>query len=136
MWHGGEGGSGMTAIIDNRWHVPGSHFGIFGNGWTRWYATYLGELDENAVEPPQYVEDIRAMYRDAIAQPTREGQIEIMREIMELSADYFWTMGIARAGTTIQPISTRLGNVPETYFKGWLEGFDKILRPEQWYIIQ
>jgi peptide/nickel transport system substrate-binding protein len=136
MWHGGEGGSGMTAIIDNRWHVPGSHFGIFGNGWTRWYATYLGELDEDAVEPPQYVEDIRAMYREAIAQPTTEGQVAIMREILELSADYFWTMGISRAGTTIQPISTRLGNVPETFFKGWLQGFDKILRPEQWYIIQ
>ncbi|HET59798.1 MAG TPA: ABC transporter substrate-binding protein [Chloroflexi bacterium] len=136
MFHGGEGGSGMTAIIDNRWHVPGSHWGIFGNGWTRWYATYLGDLDEDAVEPPQYVEDIRAMYREAIAQPTREGQVEIMREIMELSADYLWTLGISRAGTTIQPISSRLGNVPETYYKGWLQGFDKILRPEQWYIIQ
>jgi peptide/nickel transport system substrate-binding protein len=136
MFHGGEGGSGMTAIIDNRWHVPGSHWGIFGNGWTRWYATVDSELDPDAVEPPQYVEDLRALYLEATAQPTREGQIAVMKKVMEASAENFWTIGITRAGTTIQPISSRLGNIPETFFKGWLEGFDKILRPEQWYIKQ
>ncbi len=136
MFHGGEGGSGMTAIIDNRWHVPGAHWGIFGNGWSRYYATYLtDELDEDAVEPTETVEMIRALYLEATASPTSEGQIEKMKEIMELSADNLWTLGISRAGTTIQPISARLGNVAENYFKGWLEGFDKILRPEQWYII-
>lgn len=137
MFHGGEGGSGMTAIIDNRWHVPGSHWGIFGNGWTRWYATVnSAELDPDAVEPPQYVEDIRAMFLEAIAQPTTEGQVEIMKQILELSADNLWTLGISRAGTTIQPVSSRLGNIPDTWYKGWLQGFDKILYPEQWYIIQ
>jgi peptide/nickel transport system substrate-binding protein len=134
MFHGGEGGSGMTAIIDNRWHVPGAHWGIFGNGWTRYYATVDSELDPDAVEPPQYVEDVRALFLEATQQPTREGQIAVMQKVMEASAENFWTVGITRAGTTIQPISSRLGNVPETFLKGWLEGFDKILRPEQWYI--
>jgi peptide/nickel transport system substrate-binding protein len=135
MFHGGEGGSGLTAIIDNRWHVPGSHWGIFGNGWTRYYATVdSDELDEDAIEPPQYVEDIRAMFREATEQPTREGQIAVMQKVMESSADNLWTLGITRAGTTIQPISARLGNIPESFFKSWTWGFDKLLRPEQWYI--
>jgi peptide/nickel transport system substrate-binding protein len=132
MFHGGEGGSGMTAIIDPRWHVPGEFWGIFGMGWYRWI--YVAEDDEFAVEPPDLVMDIRALYKTATQQPTREGQIKYMQEIMQLSADNLWTLGITRPGTTIQPISARLGNIPEKYLKSWTWGFDKILRPEQWYI--
>ena len=132
MFHGGEGGSGMTAIIDNRWHVPGAHWGIFGLGWNRYLATN-GE-DENGVEPPDYVMEIRELFTRATQQASREKQIEVMSEIMESSADNFWTIGITRAGTTIQPISSRLGNIPEDYLKSWTWGFDKVLYPEQWYI--
>ncbi len=131
MFHGAEGGSGMTAILDPRWHVPGEHWGRFGLGWTLWW---VDEEDENAVEPPDWVKDIRALYEEATKQPTREGQIEIMRQVMQSSADNFWTIGICRAGTTIYPIHQRLGNVPEEWLHLWTWGFDKIIRPEQWYI--
>ncbi|MGC9396377.1 MAG: ABC transporter substrate-binding protein [Anaerolineae bacterium] len=132
MFHGGEGGSGMTAIIDPRWHVPGQFWSRFGPGWYRWF--FIAEDDEFAVEPPQHVKDIFELYKTATQQPTREGQIKYMKEIMQLSADNLWCLGITRAGTTIQPISTRLGNVPDGYLKSWTWGFDKIERPEQWYI--
>jgi peptide/nickel transport system substrate-binding protein len=134
MFHGGEGGSGMTAIIDPRWHVPGEYWGIFGNGWYLYKADAQTGENENVVEPPGYVVEIQDLYKKATQQPSREGQIEIMRQVMEASAENFWTIGICRAGTTIQPISSRLGNVPETWLHGWLEGFNKILRPEQWYL--
>jgi len=132
MFHGGEGGSGMTAILDPRWHVPGQFWSRFGPGWYRWF--YIAEDDEFAVEPPDNVKQIFDLYKTATQQPTREGQIKYMKEIMQLSADNLWTLGITRAGTTIQPISTRLGNIPEHYLKSWTWGFDKILRPEQWYL--
>ncbi len=133
MFHGGEGGSGITAILDPRWHVPGEHWGIFGLGWTLWFNDPLEE-DENAVEPPDYVLEIRDMYQLATQQPTLEGQIEQMSKVMQASADQFWTIGISRPGPTYQPISTRLGNIPDDWLHGWLEGFTKIIRPEQWYL--
>jgi peptide/nickel transport system substrate-binding protein len=132
MFHGGEGGSGMTAIIDPRWHVPGQFWSRFGVGWYRWF--FIAEDDEFAVEPPEEVKYIFDLYKTATQQPTREGQIKYMQEIMQLSADNLWCLGITRAGTTIQPISARLGNIPENYLKSWTWGFDKILRPEQWYL--
>jgi peptide/nickel transport system substrate-binding protein len=131
LFHGGEGGSGMTAILDPRWHVPGSFWGIFGNGWHLWLAD---PEDPNAVEPPDYVMEIRDLYKLATEQPTREGQIEVMQEVMQASADNFWTIGITRAGTTIQPISTRLGNIPEEWLHLWTWGFTKVIYPEQWYL--
>lgn len=133
LFHGAEGGSGMTAILDNRWHVPGSYWGIYGLGWHLWLAD---ETDPNGVEPPEYVMEIRDLYNRATQQPTREGQIELMLEVMQSSADNFWTIGVSRAGTTIQPISARLKNSPEDYLFLWTWGFNKIQRPEQWYLEQ
>jgi peptide/nickel transport system substrate-binding protein len=133
LFHGGEGGSGMTAILDPRWHVPGSFWGIYGLGWH----LYLADPeDPNGVEPPEYVMEIRDLYKLATQQPTVEGQIEVMQEVMQKSADNFWTIGITRAGTTIQPISERLGNVPEEWLHLWTWGFTKIILPEQWYLKQ
>jgi peptide/nickel transport system substrate-binding protein len=132
MFHGGEGGSGMTAILDPRWHVPGEFWGRFGVGWYRYI--YIAEDDEFAIEPPELVMEIRDLYKTATQQPTREGQAKYMQQIMQISADNFWNIGISRAGNTIQPISTNLGNVSENYLKSWTWGFDKILRPEQWYL--
>jgi len=132
MFHGGEGGSGMTAILDPRWHVPGMFWSRFGVGWYRYL--YIAEDDEFAVEPPELVMEIRDLYKTATQQPTLDGQIKYMQQIMQISADNFWNIGICRAGNTIQPISTRLGNVSENYLKSWTWGFDKILRPEQWYL--
>ncbi len=133
MFHGGEGGAGITAILDPRWHVPGEHWGIFGLGWTLWFNDPLEE-DENAVEPPDYVLEIRDMYNNAIQQPTLEGQTVEMQKIMQASADQFWMIGISRPGLAYQPLSKRLGNIPDGYWDGWLEGVHKIIRPEQWYL--
>jgi peptide/nickel transport system substrate-binding protein len=133
LFHGGEGGAGITAIIDPRWHVPGEHWGIFGLGWTLWGDGENVE-NEHAVEPPEYVKDIQDMYSNAIQQPSLEGQIREMQKVMQASADNFWVIGVSRPGLSYQPMSQRLENVPEGYWDGWLEGVHKIVRPEQWYL--
>ena len=133
LFHGGEGGAGLTAILDPRWHVPDGWWSMFAWGWVKWFHDTTGE-DEYAVEPPDYAKEVREMYLKAIQQPTVEKQIEAMKKIMEKSAEYFWTIGISRPGPGYQPLSTRLGNVPDGYWDGWLEGVHKIIRPEQWYL--
>ena len=133
LYHGGEGGAGLTAILDPRWHVPGGFWGMFGYAWYLWWTDTTGE-NEYAIEPPEYAKEVREMYFTAIQQPTINGQIEAMKKIMEKSAEYFWTIGISRPGLGYQPLSTRLGNVPDDYWSGWTEGMQKIIRPEQWYL--
>jgi peptide/nickel transport system substrate-binding protein len=131
MFHGGEGGSGITAIIDPRWHLPGEWGAFFSNAW------YFGLVDPNNEfgEPmPEELLAIREIYKTAIQQPTYEGQVEWMKKLMQSSADNFWTIGTNRPGPLYQPASVRLGNVPDQWLNGWVEGFIKIIAPEQWFI--
>jgi len=129
----GEGGAGITAILDPRYYVPGEYFGLFGNGW---YAWRVGATDSVQVEMPQWALDIRAMYEEVLASPSPEEQIEKMKEVLEVAADNFWVIGIARPAPGYQPYSTRIGNMPDEWIVGWIEGVQKIKYPEQWYIIE
>jgi len=132
-YHGCEGAAGLTAILDPRWHVPGEYWGAFAWGWRLWWLDTVGD-NEYKVEPPAYAEEVRNMYLEAVQMPTVDQQIEAMREIMQRSADIFWHIGVTRPGSSYQPVSDRLGNIPETWWAGWLPGGAKIIFPEQWYI--
>lgn len=129
----GEGGAGLTALLDPRYYVPGELFGMYGNGWFYWYSNAQEAVQ---IEPPQEIKDIRVQYEQVGQQPSQEGQIEAMAELLEIAADNFWVIGISRPGPTFQPYHERLGNQPQEWIKGWIEGVEKITYPEQWYIIQ
>lgn len=129
----GEGGAGLTPILDPRYYVPGELFGLFGNGWFYWFTNAQEAV---TVEPPQEIKDLRLQYEEVARQPTQEGQIAAMAEILETAADNFWVLGISRPGPGFQPYNVRLGNQPAEWIAGWIEGVQKITYPEQWYIVQ
>ena len=129
----GEGGAGLTAILDPRYYTPGSLFGIFGNGWWAWYN---GSTEAVQVEPPQDIKDLRAKYEEVLKQPTQDEQIAKMKVVLQDAADQFWVIGISRPGPGYQPYHKRVGNQPDTWIAGWIEGVQKITLPEQWYIIE
>jgi peptide/nickel transport system substrate-binding protein len=129
----GEGGAGLTAILDPRYYVPGELFGMFGNGWFYWR---VKSPTATQIEPPQDIKDLRAMYDNVLTQPTTEGQIAEMKKVLETAADQFWVIGISRPAPGYQPYSARVGNQPDEWVAGWIEGVQKITFPEQWYIKQ
>jgi peptide/nickel transport system substrate-binding protein len=129
----GEGGAGLTALLDPRYYTPGSLFGLFGNGWWAWYSKSTEAVQ---VEPSQEIQDIRAIYEEVLKQPTQEAQVAKMQEVLQIAADEFWAIGIARNGPGYQPYHERLGNQPDEWIAGWIEGVQKLTLPEQWYIIQ
>jgi peptide/nickel transport system substrate-binding protein len=128
----GEGGAGLNSILDPRYVVPGEYHGIWANGTHGWRtnnpdATVKIELTGEFAEQ-------RARYENVLVQPSQEAQIEAMKEVIQVAADEFWVMGISRPGPDYQPYHERLGNLPSEWIKGWIEGIEKIIRPEQWYI--
>ena len=129
----GEGGAGLTAILDPRYYVPEEYFGMFGNAWWAWRTAATNAVQ---VEPPQEIKDVRQMYEDVLAQPTQDAQIAKMGDLLQVAADNFWVIGISRPGPGFQPYSQRLGNQPAERIDGWIEGVQKLTYPEQWYIIQ
>ena len=65
-----------------------------------------------------------------------EEQVTAMQEVLQTSADEFYVLGISRPGELYYPFNTRMGNIPETWVNGWLQGSHKILYPEQWVILE
>ncbi|MBN1429187.1 MAG: ABC transporter substrate-binding protein [Anaerolineae bacterium] len=130
----GEGGAGITAILDPRYYVPMEQFGMFGNGWFGWRVKSTTIVQ---VEPPDWVKEWREKYeQEVLFAPSQEAQIESMKEIIQMAADEFWVLGISRPGNGYYPFHTRVANIPETWIDGWIEGVQKLLYPEQWYLTE
>jgi peptide/nickel transport system substrate-binding protein len=128
----GEGGAGITAILDPRYYVPGEYFGMFGNGWHAWR---VGAEQAVQVEMPEKYQAMRAQFESTVlGGTTQEAQIAAMKDILQMAADEFFVIGTARPGTGYQVYSQRLGNQPAEWIAGWIEGVQKITYPEQWYL--
>lgn len=128
----GEGGAGVTAILDPRYFVPGEYFGMYGNGWFAWR---VKSVDSKQVEMPAEFQALRKEYeQNVLGAPTQEAQITAMKDVLQKAADEFWVIGIARPGMGYQVYNSRLGNQPKQWIAGWIEGVQKITYPEQWYI--
>ncbi len=126
----GEGGYGITAITDPRYFVPVHGQSIWGNGWELWY---LEPNNPELVVPPQEIQDHIALYQQVLQAPTSEQRIELMGQILQTAADNFWVIGISSASDGYRPLSSRLGNVPESWVGGWNPGGPAIAFPEQWF---
>jgi peptide/nickel transport system substrate-binding protein len=130
----GEGGAGLTAILDPRYYIPGEYFGMFGNGW---YAWRTKSVDSTQVEMPAEYVAMRTRYEnEVLGAPTQEAQIAVMSELLQQAADEFWVIGISRPAPGYQVYNARLGNQPAEWIIGWIEGVQKLTYPEQWYIIE
>jgi peptide/nickel transport system substrate-binding protein len=128
----GEGGAGLTALLDPRNFVPMEHFGFWGNGWTLWRLKPPGATGE--VEPPQEMMDARNKYNAALSAPTQEEQIAIMREVIQEATDRFYAVGAYQGGEGFYPFNSRIGNLADAWYGGWIQGVTKVLYPEQWYL--
>ncbi|MBZ0319550.1 MAG: ABC transporter substrate-binding protein [Anaerolineae bacterium] len=129
----GEGGAGLTPILQPRYYVPGEYDSLFGVSWYYWW---VGAQDTVNVEPPQDIKDLRVQFEQVGQQPTQEAQVAAMTEILNVAADKFWVIGISRPGNGFQPYHERIGNFPDQWIHGWGEGVEKITYPEQWYLKQ
>jgi len=128
----GEGGAGITGILDPRYYVPEEYFGVFGNAWNYWRTN--ATAGEVKVEPPQWAKDARAKYEEVLVQPTTEQQIEKMKVVLQEAKENFYVIGISRNAPMYYPYSKRMGGIPDTWYDGWIEGVEKIQYPEQWFI--
>lgn len=127
----GEGGAGVTPILDPRYYVALAGGQIFNQGWGAW-RTPDPTGETVAVEPPQWAKDNYTKFEEVIAQPDPDQQIAKMRDVLQEAKDRFYVIGISRNPPMYYPFSSRLQGIPDTWYDGWNEGVQKILFPEQW----
>ncbi len=110
MWDG-DGGLGIE--LDPRWYFPYNFESSFAGLWSDWYVSE-GARGE---EPPEAARRQMELYDQVQAEPDAARREELMRELLAISKDEFWVIGIALPEIAYGITSKRLYNVP-TYFPG------------------
>lgn len=111
IWRGF--GGALDAFVDARWYAPVFYDAIWGVPWAYWY-----DGRDGAEEPPQAVKDHQAIYSAVQSAPTLEEQVKKYQELLAVSAEQFYVMGISLRGKGFGVVDASLGNAPEVVVGG------------------
>jgi peptide/nickel transport system substrate-binding protein len=128
----GENGSGLLPLL-----AAGAFTPEAAEGWRAWETLRQNpeaELNVEPVEPPaglmrQY--EILAELREAA---TPEAQAELMNELLAISQEDFYTLGLSLPEGGYRVIHNTLRNVPESFISGWLYPGPSPINFETFYI--
>jgi peptide/nickel transport system substrate-binding protein len=126
----GEGGSGISAILDPRWFVPVGDPSYYATGWSHWYRNPNNDF---AIVPPAHIVAQIELYEQVLSTPNPDERIRLMQEVLQISADEFYVIGIALPPTRYWLINERINNLPDLWFDGWIPGMQSITSPFQWF---
>lgn len=113
IW-GGEGG--INPVLDARNYFPNSDESAYAEAWAYWY---VNPADERAEEPPAEVKQMMDKFNAVKAATTWETQVAQMNELLQMSADYFFCLGISTPVPGYGIAKNNLGNVPESFINSW-----------------
>ncbi len=89
IW-GGDGG--LEVILEPRWYFPFSNESNYAEAWQYWFND---PTDTRAEEPPDAVKQQMDLYNQLRATADQAGQNALMKQILDIAADQFYTIGIA-----------------------------------------
>ena len=103
------GDGGLEVALEPRHYFPFSNESGYAEGWQYWYNN---PNDERAIEPPDIVKQQMALYDQLKATVDQDQQNELMRQILDIAADQFYSIGIALPGNGYGIVKTNMHNVP------------------------
>ena len=110
------GPGGLDPMLDPRdyfaQHPQGSRYAI---PWTLWYVSN----GKDGQEPPESQKKRMKLFNDALATADLAKRGAIMKELMDLTADAFETIGVCLAVNTFGVVKNNLNNVPQKYPNAW-----------------
>jgi peptide/nickel transport system substrate-binding protein len=133
-WERG-GGAGQEVVLDPRWWFPSNNDSYYwAPAWTAWY---LGVNPASArvkpEEPPPAAKRQMELYGKLQASPDAKEQVELMRQILDIAAEEFWTLGIAFEASGYGVKKTNFRNVPRSMPGSWIYPTPGPTNPEQYF---
>lgn len=123
----GATSGGIDVFIDPRDYFPFSTESNFAVDWAKFY------IGDGGVEPPEYVKQQWALYDQIKGTSDTEQQAALFQQLLEITADQFYQIGISTAIPQLAVVSNNLGNVPEGTPTGWIHPDPGTLNTEQFY---
>ena len=93
-------------------HPQGSRYAI---PWTVWFASN----GKDGQEPPESQKQRKKLFDDALATADLKKRAASMKQVFDLTADAFETIGVCLAVNTFGICKTNLQNVPASYPNAW-----------------
>lgn len=115
VWKG-DGGLG-DAQLDSRYYLPMSEESAFAIHWAKnWY----DPKSPDAEAPPAEVTRQLDLYRQMISSPAAEQRTRLFKEILKISQEQFYTIGISLPPLSFGIATNKMGNVPENQPHAWI----------------
>ena len=112
LW-GGDGG--LDVILEPRWYFPYSNESNYAPLWQYWF-----NGDSRGEQPPEGTQRQMDLYNELKSTADPEEQNALMSEILQISADEFYVIGISLPPDGFGIVKNNFHNVPETILNAWL----------------
>jgi peptide/nickel transport system substrate-binding protein len=120
---------GLNPILDPRHYFP---FSVETNWGIPWANYWLGQ--PGGEEPPAPVQEMQSLYEQLVATPDLDGQIALMNQILQISADGFYTIGISTPVPLYGIVRNNFHNVPPSMPATFVYPNPGPTNPEQYFI--
>lgn len=109
------GGIGMDPTVHPLYHMPYTTDSMFAIPWTQW----ISSKGKSGEEPPAYVKRQAELHAEVERTPDRARQIALIKELLTISKEQFYTIGIATPSPGYAIRRNDFKNVPETIISSW-----------------
>ncbi len=124
------GTGGLDPMLDPRdffaQHPQGTRYAI---PWTLWYVSN----GKDGQEPPEHQKKRMKLFDDARATSDMKKRGEIMKEIFDIAAENFETVGVCLAVTTFGVVKNTLENAPKKMPAAWMWPTPGPSLPQQYF---
>lgn len=128
VWFGDAGLA--VEPIDPRWYMPFSNNSIFATPWGLWYTSDGAEGEEPTAPAKKQID----LYRRFLRTPLQEDREDIFRQILAISMEQFWAIGVSTTPDPYWVVSNRTRNVIENAPSTWVYTTPGPSNPESWFL--
>jgi peptide/nickel transport system substrate-binding protein len=125
----GEGG--IDTLLSPRLYVPISPYMSYAPRWAKWY---INPNDLDAEQPPESIQNIQGFYRQITQTTDIDEQFALMDQIITVSNDSFYVIGIHALPITYGVLHHNFYNVPNFMFAGSIYPNPAPTNPSQYFI--
>jgi len=128
------GGAGLTPLTDPRYFFPFSGNSLYARAWAQYYFNPTGSgWAFEPEEPPEETKRQMKLYDQIKVTTDFEKQKELMKEILDISAEMFYVMGTSTEPNQFGIVKNNFKNVPESMPWSWVYPHPAPTNPCQYY---